>query len=146
MSEIQPRPGGMVDTARQQAAQAQPEQTVTNADGPVSYQAVRVREEPPDLGTARTVTLSAANPVLTVLYADRQRRSAVIVAVDNDIYLSTDQGAANQVAGGASAEIVFYLPKGLPLPVANQAQLWAAATTTATSSRVSVLVSQDSMP
>lgn len=139
-----PRPGGLVDSARRGDGQQQPAETVTVTDGPVPYQAVRVRPEAPDIGTARTVTLSAANPVLPLLGQDAQRRTAVVLAVDNDVYLATDLGLAEQVAGGSTAGGVFYLPKGVPVTVASQAQYWAACTTTAASSRVSVLVSKDS--
>jgi len=141
-----PKPGGLVDSHRQaQAAAAeQLPDTVDNTDGPVGYAAVRVRPEPPDLGTARTITLSAANPVLQLLSQDPQRRSAVVVAVDNDIYIASDQGMAQQAAGGTSFEGVFYLQVGIGIPIDTQAQLWVAATTTATNSRVSLLITRDS--
>lgn len=143
-----PRPGGMVDSARQAvtAAQDSPAVTVANDNGPVTYAAVRVRPETPDLGTARTVTLSAANEVLPLFGRDAQRRGAVVLAVDNDVYIASDHGLAWQAAGGNAAEGVFYLPKGIPVPLDTQAQLWTACTTTATSSRVSVLITLDSMP
>lgn len=148
MSEMfPPRPGGLVDTARKTAAaQAAVAETVENGNGPVIYAAVRVRPEAPDIGTARTITLSAVNPVLTLLGADRQRRSCVILAVDNDVYIATDKGLAIEAAGGNAAEGVFYLPAGIGIPVSSQAQYWAACTTTATSSRVSVLIDKDSAP
>jgi len=141
-----PRPGGLVDSARRGDGQQQPAETVTVTDGPADYEAVRVRPEAPDIGTARTITLSAANTVLQLLGQDAQRRSAVALAVDNDVYLATDLGLAQQVAGGASAEGAFYLPKGIPMPIGSQGQYWAACTTSAANSRVSVLVNKDSAP
>lgn len=143
-----PRPGGLVDSARRTAAPAADslEIEVPGTDGPVPYAAVRVRPEPPDLGTARTITLGPANPVLRLLGRDGQRRGAVVLAVDNDVYLSNDHGLARDVAGGTAAEGVFYLPAGIAVPVDFQGELWAACTTTATSSRVSVLVTKDSTP
>lgn len=141
-----PAPGGLVDTARRGAVQAQPADTVMVTDGPVPYEAVRVRPEAPDTGSGRTVTLSAANPVLPILGQDGQRRSAVVIAVDNDVYLATDLNAAQQAAGVATATGAFYLPKGIPVTIAMQGQVWAACTTTASNSRVSVLVSKDSAP
>lgn len=145
--QFPPRPGGLVDSHRKaQAAQTPAPSTVTVPDGPVTYDAVRVRPEPPDLGTARTITLSEANPVLPLLGHDAQRRSAVVVAVDNDIYLATDQGLAQQASGTTTAEGAMYLPAGIAIPVDTQAQVWAACTTTATSSRVSVLITKDSSP
>lgn len=140
-----PRPGGLVDSARRQAAEPLP-QTADTLAGPVPYTAVRVRPEPPGLGTARTVTLSSANPVLPLLGQDGQRRDCIVIAVDNDVWLATDQGLAQQVAGGGSAEGAFYLPAGIGLPLTFQGQLWTACTTTATSSRVSVLITKDSAP
>lgn len=143
-----PKPGGLVDTWRKaQAALADTAtEHVADNDGPVKYQAIRTRPEPPDLGTARTITLSAANPVLMLLGQDAQRRGAVVLAVDNDVYLSSDQGLAWQSQGGASAEGCFYLLKGVPVPVDAQAPLWAACTTTAASTRISVLITRDSTP
>lgn len=143
-SVFPPRPGGLIDSTRQQRAAGQLSQTADSPAAEVPYSAVRVRPETPDLGTARTVTLSAANPVLTLLTRDPQRRSAVILSVDNDVYITSDHGLALQAAGGATAEGCFYLPAGIGIPVDTQAQLWVAATTTAASSRVSVLISRDS--
>lgn len=145
--QFPPRPGGMVDSARKAAAAAAalPE-TVGNTDGPVAYAAVRVRPEPPNLGTARTITLTANNPVLTLLGRDQQRRGAVILAIDNDVYISTDKDLANAAAGGESATGVAYLPAGIGIPISSQAQYWVAATTTATPSRVSVFIDKDSAP
>lgn len=142
-----PTPGGHVDTVRKQR-QADQDQldsinVITEHDN-VTYEAIRVRDESPDIGTARTITLSSANPVLQLLPTDRSRRSAVILSVDNDIYLTQDQNIANSVYGAATNGQAFYLSKGLVLTVANQGELYAACTTTATSSRVSVLVSKDS--
>lgn len=145
--QFPPRPGGMVDTARKTAAAPQDAaDTVADDNGPVAYSAVRVRPEPPDAGTARTITLSAASPVQRLLPQDAQRRSAVILAVDSDVYLSANQGAAEDAQGSTTATGVFYLPAGIAIPVNTQATLWAACTTTATSSRVSVLITRDSRP
>lgn len=141
-----PRPGGLVDSARHGSTQEQPQETATVTDGPRPYTAVRVRPEPPDIAAARTITLSAANQVLPILGQDGQRRSAVLLAVDNAVYLATDLGLAQQVAGGSTAEGAFYLPAGIAIPVDTQGQVWVACTTVATSSRVSVLVTKDSAP
>lgn len=143
------RPGGIVHSTRQQAADAAAAAaapTVASSDGPVPYTAVRVRPETPDLSTARTLTLSAANPVLTLVPHDPQRRQCVVIAVDNDVYISGDYGLALSISGGASAEGAFYLPAGIGIPVDTQAQLWVAATTLSVNSRVSVLITKDSAP
>lgn len=141
---FQPRPGGKIDTARRNADRD------SLADEPVAQQDYLVKGKPvavdslaPDIGTARTVTLSANNPVLPLLPADTTRRSAVVLAVDNDVYLSNDPGQAQNAAasGAATAEGVFYLPAGIAVPWQNTGQLWAAVTTTGTSSRISVMAS-----
>jgi hypothetical protein len=139
-----PRPGGKIDTGRRQrAAESLADEPVAQQDYLVKGKPVAVDSLAPDTGGARTVTLSANNPVLPVLPRDTTRRSAVILAVDNDVYLTSDPGqAANAAAsGGATAEGVFYLPAGIGVPWQNTDQLWAAVTTTGTSSRVSVMAS-----
>ena len=141
---LQPRPGGKVDTARRNAErQSLDELPVAEQDYLVHGRLVGVDSVAPNTGTARTITLSANNPVLPLLPRDTTRRSAVILAVDNDVYMSNDAGQAMTAAasGGAAAEGVFYLPKGIALPWQNTCELWAAATTTGTSSRVSVMAS-----
>ena len=141
---FRPRPGGKIDTARRNADRE------PLADEPVAQQDYLVKGRPvavdslaPETGNARTVTLSANNQALPLLPRDTTRRSAVVLAVDNDVYLSNDPGKAMAAAasGGANAEGVFYLPAGIGIPWQNTDQLWAAVTTTATSSRVSVMAS-----
>ncbi len=144
-----PKAGGMVDSVRKQrlreTAQAAglgeggPE--VTDAGG---YQAIRVRPESPDAGIARTVTLSSANPVAQLLPRDETRRSAVILAVDNDVWISYNQGTAEDLSGTSTAGGAFYLPAGIGIPIDNRGQIWVSPTTFATNSRVSVLVGRDS--
>lgn len=142
-----PKPGGMVDTVRRQK-QAEQDQAaaipvVADEHG---YPAVRVRLEQPAAGIARTITLSSANPSAQLLPRDLTRRSAVILAVDNDVWLSYSQGTAQDLSGTSGAGSAFYLPAGIAIPVDGQAQLWASPTTTATSSRVSVIVAKDATP
>lgn len=138
-----PRPGGLVDSARQPDPNPviTPPSVVTD---PTPYPAVRVRVEAPDLATARTITLGANNPVLRLLPRDAQRRSAVILAVDNDVYLSNNEGAARDAEGSKTSEGAFYLLQGLGIPLDTQGEIWVSATTVATTSRVSVFVSLDS--
>lgn len=141
---FRPRPGGKIDTARRNAgANSLADEPVAQQDYLVKGKPVAVDSLAPEIGGARTVTLSANNPALPLLPRDTTRRSAVILAVDNDVYLSNDPGQAMTAAasGGATAEGVFYLPAGIGLPWQNTDQLWAAATTTGTSSRVSVMAS-----
>lgn len=142
-----PRPGGMVDTIRKQhaAEQAQLDKihgalAQPDASG---YEAIRVREDPADLGVARTITLSSANKFAQLLPRDDARRTAVILAVDNDVWISYNQGTAEDLAGTSGAGSAFYLPAGLLCPVLSKAQLWVSPTTTASTSRVSVIISRD---
>ena len=105
--------------------------------------AVPVRNETPAQGNARAIILSAANPVLPVLPQDPRRRTALLLAVDNDVYLASSLELAQAAQGSAASGQAFYLPAGVPIPVVNKSALWAASTTTATPSRVSVLISKD---
>ncbi len=140
--------GGAVEQARQKAAaeQAQAERAIplTHEDAG-EYAAVRVRDEQPDLGIPRTFTLSSANPTTQLLPADPGRRSAVILAVDNDVYIGNSLGNVQNVSGGAAgAGSVFYLPAGTPIPILNTAAWYVSITTSSGNSRVSVLISKDS--
>ena len=141
---FRPRPGGKIDAARRQRdAESLADLPVGQQDYLVKGKPVAVDSLPPEIGGARTVTLGANNTALPLLPRDTTRRSAVILAVDNDVYLSADPGQAMTAAasGGATAEGVFYLPKSIAVPWQSTDQLWAAATTTGTDSRVSVMAS-----
>jgi hypothetical protein len=137
---FRPRPGGKIDAARRNAERE------PLADEPVAEQDYLVRGRPvavdslaPNTGIAITVTLTANNPVLPLLPRDTTRRGAVVLAVDNPVYIAVDANLAKQAQGSASSTQAFYLPVGVPVPVGNTAELWASATTTASSSRVSVM-------
>lgn len=110
---------------------------------PEAMPAIIVRDAPPALSSARCVSLSASNPYLAILPRDPRRRRAVLVAVDADVYVCSSPDLAAYVAGGNTSADAFYLPKGVPLAVQSKAALWAACTTTASASRVSVLVEKD---
>ena len=104
---------------------------------------IHVKVDPPEMGTARCVTLSANNPWLPILGQDPTRKSAVLLAVDNDVYVTSSKEIAMELAGSTTGTDGFYLPAGIAIPVDNQSAYWVACTTTATSTRVSVLVSRD---
>lgn len=104
---------------------------------------VPVRNESPARGTARCIRLSAANQVLPLLPQDPRRRHALVLAVDNDVYLCGSLETAQAVAGSTTAADGFYLPKGIAVAIVNKAAHWVAVTTTAAPSRVSVLINQD---
>lgn len=140
-----PRPGGLVDKHRKRLAEEE-EKRRQIEDAPVPdspYTAVRVRPEAPDLGGAYLVTLNTGNPVAQLLPKDAQRRSAVVIAVDNDVWLSYSQGTASGIAGGTTGS-AFYLPKGIGIPVDSRQQIFTSYTTDSGDSRVSVIVSRDS--
>lgn len=105
--------------------------------------AVPVRDEAPAQSIPRCITLSAANPVLPLLPQDPRRRSAVVLAVDNDVYIAGSADLANAAQGSPASPHAFYLPAGIAVPVDTKAASWVACTTTATSSRVSVLINKD---
>jgi hypothetical protein len=144
-----PRPGGLVDRHRQRKA-AEEAAREAGAAGEVAQlgrnkvRAVRTVVESPDLGGTPSIVLSAGNPTARLLPRDSHRRSAVILAIDNDVYLTTDPGLAANLAGTAIGTGGFYLPKGTPVPITNTAEWFAAATTTASTSRVSVIVNRES--
>ena len=143
-----PKPGGMVDTARKKAAADAGQAAAAAALPPAApgKTPVPVRPEEPDQGTARTVTLSAANLVAQLLPRDELRRGAVVLAIDADVWLSYNQGTAEDLSGTSGAGSAFYLPAGIGIPVTSRAQLWVSPTTTAALSRVSVIAARDSAP
>ena len=140
-----PKPGGLVDRHRKRMAEeAEKERLIEDAPVPDSpYTAVRVRPEAPDLGGAYVVTVSSSNPVAQLLPKDAQRRSAVIIAVDNDVWISYSQGTAAGLAGTSTGGSAFYLPAGIGIPVDSRQQVFVSSTVSS-SSRVSVIVSRDS--
>lgn len=107
--------------------------------------AVPVRDEAPASGTGRVVVLSAANPVLPVLPQDPRRRNAIILAVDNDVYLSHSHELAGfpGAVGTNTGVQAGYLPAGIAIPVTSKRAWSVGATTLATNSRVSVWIFKD---
>lgn len=110
---------------------------------PEPFVAIPVRDEAPALAVARCVNLGSANPVRLLLPQDPRRRRAVVLAIDNDVYVASSLELAQAVEGAATGSDAFYLSKGVPLPVTTKAALWVACTTTGSASRVSVLVEKD---
>ena len=102
-----------------------------------------MRDESPAQGNAAVIVLSAANPVLPLLPQDPRRRRAVVLAVDNDVYLSQSRDLAAGAAGTNTGVQAGYLPAGIGIPLDSKNAWYAAATTVATSSRVSVFVFKD---
>lgn len=139
-----PHPGSRLDAVDQAAQQQAPE--VHAEIGTVSGHpelVVPVAEQLPALGRGYVVVLGAANQVLPLLPQDPARRSAIVLAVDNDVYLAETRDGALAAAGGNTGTTAFYLPAGIAVPVMNRSAWFAAATTTVTASRVSVMISLD---
>lgn len=144
-----PKPGGLVDQHRRRKAaaeaarQAGATSEVTEL-GRNKVKAVRTVVEAADTGATPSVLLGASNPVQQLLPRDDHRRSAVVLAIDNDVYLTIDRGMALSLAGNATGTGGFYLPKQVPIPISDTAQWFVAVTTTASTTRVSVIVNRES--
>jgi hypothetical protein len=138
---VKARPGGKIDTARRMAEQhSDKDLPVADTDTLIKGKPVAVDELLPENGLAVTVTLNSANPVLPLLPRDTTRRSATILAIDNDVYFSTSQQAATTAAAANSTTLtgVGYLPAGIAYPWDSSAPLYAASTTTSGQSRITV--------
>jgi hypothetical protein len=140
-SVFKPRVGGKIDMARRNAEaydlQDEPvaqQDTLGKGNKPFGVDVIL-----PGVGIARTITLDVNNTVLPLLPRDTTRREAYVLAVDNPVYLAVDPNLANQAEGAATSAQAFYLPVNVPMPVPHTAEIWVSATTTATSSRVSVM-------
>lgn len=110
---------------------------------PELYPVVSVRNESPALGTGQCVSLSTVGPVKMILPQDPRRRHALILAVDNDVWIASTREIAQAAEGSTAGSFAFYLPKGIAIPVINKGAWYAAATTTASVSRISVMVDKD---
>jgi len=110
---------------------------------PESYPVVSVRNESPAIGIGQCVSLSTVEPVKPVLPQDPRRRHALLLAVDNDVWIAGSKEVAQAAEGSTAGSFAFYLPKGVPVPIINKGAWWAAATTTNSVSRISVMVDKD---
>lgn len=96
-------------------------------------------------GSHFTMVLSTGtNPVDQILGRDYDRVSAQLLSVDEDIVIAQSrelaESANNQVASVPTPSGA-YIPKGLWVSIGHCDQVWAAATS-ATPTRVSVIVSR----
>ena len=144
-----PKPGGLVDRHRRRKAaeeQAKEEGQTSTVEslGRNKVKAVRTVIDSPDIARATSVLLTSAVPVARLLPRDSHRKSAVVLAVDNDVYVTSDQGTAWNIAGASTNVGAFYLPAGIAVPVVSTDELFVAATTTASTSRVSVMITRES--
>lgn len=147
LEEFPHRPDGMIARHlrhEEQREQAKAEHSTVTESGRDHVKAVRVMIDAGDLCTPSMKLLSSANPIDMILPLDPHRRNAIILAVDNDVYLVTDKGAGLNIAGSNTGTQGFYLPAGIALPFECKAAVWAAVTTTNTGSRVSVMSFRES--
>lgn len=97
----------------------------------------------PALGYAQSVLLGQNNPTMLILPQDPLRRNALILAVDNDVYLCSSKETAQAASGTTTSAAGFYLPKSILMAVPSKGAVWAACTTTGSNSRISIFVSRD---
>lgn len=102
-----------------------------------------IRQESPAFGYPQSVVMGANNLTRLLLPQDPLRRNALVLAVDNDVYLCGSLEIAQQVAGGTTSALGFYLPKSILMAVPSKGAVWAACTTSSGQSRISVFVSRD---
>lgn len=110
---------------------------------PEVYPVVSVRNESPAIGIGQCISLSTAESVKLILPQDPRRRHALLLAVDNDVWIAGSREVAQLAEGSTAGSFAFYLPKGVPVPIINKGAWWVAATTTASVSRISVMVDRD---
>lgn len=142
-----PRPGGMVDTVRKQRA-AEQAQAAALSDATVTLPAVKIAVPVSDRGTelarARTFSVGTANsnPIVELLGRDLNRRSAVVMTLDEPVVIAFSQQAAedprNAVNAAGTSANGFVLPVNVPVPVSYQGVIYCTATSS-TPSRVSVM-------
>lgn len=140
-----PKPGGLVDSTRKQRAadEAQAGSLVPETEVPGGYEAVRVSLTEADTYGAATYAIGPnLNPTLRVLGEDCNRRRAVIMTLDAAVVIATSRSQADDPrnAGNASGQSAggFALPSGVPLELKGSGEVWVAAASTATTTRVSV--------
>lgn len=137
-----PRPGGMVESVRNERARN------AATDVPVStqpgYEAVRVQTAHAEIMSANTIVISTGtNASWQLLGADENRTRAVIMTLDEPIVIahnrasSDDSRNANAGTAGSSAG-GFVLPVNTPVELKHSGEVWVAATSS-TATRVSVL-------
>jgi hypothetical protein len=140
-----PKPGGMVDTARKQAAaEADQLQALGEAEpaGEPRF-SVPVSDRGTELARARTFSVSTNNPApVELLGQDIDRRYAVIMTLDEPVVISFSEQSADDPrnavnAAGLSAN-GFVLPVNVAIPVSYKGVIWCTATS-GTPSRVSVM-------
>jgi hypothetical protein len=141
-----PKPDGMVDTARKRAsAEAGQLQALNDAEPAVGKTRflVGVQDHAAELARARTFSVSTSNnnPIVELLGRDDNRRSAMIMTLDEPVVISFAQQAAEDPrnetnAAGLSAN-GFVLPVNVPIYPPTKSVIYCTATSS-TPTRVSV--------
>jgi hypothetical protein len=139
-----PKPGGMVDQARQKAAADASQLASAPAPAPAPFRSeVAVNDRAGELARARTFSVSTGNnnPIVELLGRDENRRNAVVMTLDEAVVISFSQTAADDPRNAANAAGLsangFVLPVNVPLPLNTQSNIYCTALS-GTATRVSV--------
>lgn len=104
-----------------------------------------VRAKAADQGTAGTLALSAANPVLMALPADPGRCRAVLIAAGATCYLAESRELAQAAAAGSTTAGAL-LPAGYPVELASACEWWVASSNPGAGVTVSVISERHADP
>jgi hypothetical protein len=85
-------------------------------------------------GGMTTVVLDTAGA--NILKADPKRKLAVIMALEQDLYLGQD--SANVNAGGLTVPNGMEWPKNVPLVISHRDEVWASSKTSTTKVSISI--------
>lgn len=93
-------------------------------EGPVRVQTMPAKGE----GAYRIVQVAglvtsgaSGSGAVRVLTADPRRQSAYVLAIDNDLYIGSEMGQAN------NAQVAMPWPAGTPMPVGHAGEVWASS-------------------
>jgi len=147
MSELDelfpPRPGGLVDSARKQAAAATPaDEPGEDFDGS-RYNPVKVQVRVPEIASAGTVVVSTGGTaVQRIIGTDGERARTILTALDEDVVITFSRVAADdprnaETAAGKSAG-GYVLAAGAQITLDTVSEIFVTATS-ATAGRVSFI-------
>lgn len=140
-----PAPGSRMEAAAAAAAhEAAPAAPPAPSDEGLPV--VGTRDEMPEECVPRTLMLSASNPYLPLAPRDMRRRRLIITPVVNDVIICETRELAQQIAAALSAGqtaaslgIGAYIPVGRVIDLQSRDWLWAAVTTLAGTSPLTVI-------
>lgn len=118
---------------------------VQDAEERLAFEPVKVQtiSEPVEKIICSTVVLSSVQPTAILLPRDPEREAADILAVDNAVVIAATQaqaGAAQNTVTDTPQPSGAWIPVGTRYTIRATGVVWAGITTTATNSRVSVVV------